>query len=63
MIKRKQEMTVEPRFEVKGGRGGYDSTHIFPAAECDKTTLFAVNTLPPEARSACIRIPPRARPM
>ena len=24
MIKRKQEMTVEPRFEVKGGRGGYD---------------------------------------
>lgn len=47
MIKRRQEMTVEPRFAVKGGRGGYDSTHIFTAAECDKTSLFAVNTLPP----------------
>jgi quercetin dioxygenase-like cupin family protein len=47
MIKRRQEMTVEPRFEVKGGRGGYDSTHIFEQSEVAKTTLFAVNTLPP----------------
>ena len=47
MIKRRQEMTVESRFQVKGGKGPYDSTHIFTADECDKTSLFAVNTLPP----------------
>ena len=47
MIKRRQEMTVEPRFEVKGGKGPYDSTHVFTAAELDKINLFAVNTLPP----------------
>ena len=47
MIKRRQEMTVQPRFEVKGGRGPYNSTHIFNADECEKTSLFAVNTLPP----------------
>ena len=47
MIKRRQEMTVEPRFEVKGGKGAYNSTHIFRAAELDKVNLFAVNTLPP----------------
>ena len=33
MIKRRQEMNAEPRFEVKGGRGGYNSTHIFTAAD------------------------------
>lgn len=47
MIKRRQEMQTEPRFRVKGGRGGYDSTHIFTGAEVDKISLFAVNTLPP----------------
>lgn len=47
MIRRRQEMNTEPRFEVKGGRGGYDSTHILTAADCDKISLFAVNTLPP----------------
>ncbi len=47
MIKRRQEMTVQPRFEVKGGKGPYDTTHIFTTAELDKVNLFAVNTLPP----------------
>ena len=47
MIKRRQEMTVQPRFAVKGGKGPYDSTHIFTAEELDKINLFAVNTLPP----------------
>ncbi len=47
MIKRRQEMSVLPRFEVKGGRGGYDSTQIFNPEELDKINLFAVNTLPP----------------
>ena len=47
MIKRRQEMQTEPRLQVKGGRGGYESTHIFTTAEVDKVNLFAVNTLPP----------------
>ncbi len=47
MIKRRQEMNTEPRFQVKGGRGGYESTHVFTPAEVDKVNLFAVNALPP----------------
>ncbi len=39
MIKRRQEMKVEPRFEVKGGRGAYESTHIFTGAELDKVVF------------------------
>lgn len=47
MIKRRQEMKVQPRFEVKGGKGTYETTHIFSTEEVDKINLFAVNTLPP----------------
>ncbi len=47
MIKRRQEMNTVPRFEVKGGRGGYETTHIFTPEEVDKTTLCAVNAMPP----------------
>ena len=47
MIKRRQEMQTLPRFQVKGGRGSYNSTQIFTPEELEKVTLFAVNTLPP----------------
>ena len=47
MIKRRQEMSIQPRFAVKGGKGPYETTHIFTGEEVDKVTLFAVNTLPP----------------
>lgn len=47
MIKRRQEMNIQPRFEVKGGKGAYETTHIFTSDEIDKINLFAVNALPP----------------
>ena len=47
MIKRRQEMRVEPRFEVKGGKGPYDTLHIWEKTELDKINLCGVNTLPP----------------
>ena len=54
MIKRRQEMRVEPRFEVKGGKGPYDTLHIWEKTEIDKINLCGVNTCLPAARSACI---------
>ena len=47
MIKRRQEMRAEPRFEVKGGKGAYDTLHIWEKTEIDKINLCGVNTLPP----------------
>jgi uncharacterized cupin superfamily protein len=46
MIKHKNEMPISPRTNVKGGNGTYESMSLFSAQELDKTTLFAINTMP-----------------
>lgn len=48
MIQRKDAMPVTDRTNVKGGKGTYHSMEIFTTEQVEKTTLFAVNTLPPQ---------------
>lgn len=48
MIQRKEAMTVSDRTNVKGGEGTYQSLALFTPEQVEKTTLFAINTLPPQ---------------
>ncbi len=47
MIKRKEDMRLEPRENLRGGKGTLAFTHIFEKSELEKTRMFAVITVQP----------------
>lgn len=47
MIQRKETMTVAERTNVKGGEGTWQCMTLFTPEQVEKTTMFAINTLPP----------------
>lgn len=49
MIRYQADQPTTVRSNVRGGDGSYESRQLFSPEEVDKTTLFAVNTMPPGA--------------
>ena len=47
MIKRKEQMPVEIRENLRGGHGKLQFTHLFQGDELNKTNMFAVITIQP----------------
>lgn len=48
MISYRENQITTERTRVKGGDGTYLSRAIYSSEDVEKTTLFAVNTLPPQ---------------